>query len=260
MDTHEMLALHDHHQRIELREHAYRREATPDVVRLVHKSGGEGMIIHSTLTAGNADRVIEEQIAFFEGIGQDFEWKAYGHDRPDNLKERLAARGFEAEEPESLLVLDLASAPADLWKPIALDVRRITDPALLEAIGPIQEHVWGEADPGFIADLKAELAQAPQSVSIYIAYAGGIAVSHARITFQEGSPFAGLWGGSTLEEYRSLGFYTALLAARAKEARSRGVRFLTIDASAMSRPIVEKRGFRFLTLTQPFKWHVGGTR
>lgn len=260
MDTHELLALHDHHQRIELREHAFRREATPDVVRLIHRSGGEGMIIHSALTPGNADRVIEEQIAYFRGIGQDFEWKTYDHDQPVDLKDRLALRGFEAEEPESLLVLDLESAPAELWKPVTLDVRRITDPALLDAIGPIQEHVWGEADPGFIADLKAELAQAPESVSIYIAYAGGIPVSHARITFHEGSPFAGLWGGSTLEEYRSLGFYTALLAVRAQEARSRGVRFLTIDASAMSRPIVEKRGFRFLTMTQPFKWHLGGSR
>ncbi len=260
MDTQELLALHDHHQRIELREHAFRREATPEVVRLVHRSGGEGMIVHARLTPANADRVIDEQIAFFESIGQDFEWKTYGHDQPEDLKDRLTRRGFQGEEPESLLVLDLESAPAELWRPITQDIRRITDPALLDAIGPIQEQVWGEADPAFIADLKAELVQAPRSTSIYIAYAGGIPVSHARITFHEGSPFAGLWGGSTLEEYRSLGFYTALLAVRAQEARSRGVRFLTIDASAMSRPIVERRGFRFLTMTQPFKWRVGGVR
>jgi hypothetical protein len=34
------------------------------------------------------------------------------------------------------------------------------------------------------------------------------------------------------------------------------VRFLAIDASPMSRPIVEKNGFQFLTFTQPFKWQV----
>lgn len=260
MDTNELLALHDRHQRRELREHAFRREVTPEVVRFVHPNGGEGMLIYAALTPENVDRVIDEQVAYFEGLGQDFEWKTYDHDQPEDLKRRLAVRGFVAEEPESLLVLDLETAPAELWKPVPQDVRRITDPILLDAIGPIQEHVWGEADPGFIADLKAELTQAPQGVSIYIAYANGIPVSHARITFHEGSPFAGLWGGSTLEEYRSLGFYTALLAVRAQEARARGVRFLTIDASVMSRPIVEKRGFRFLTMTQPFKWHVGGVR
>jgi GNAT superfamily N-acetyltransferase len=91
---------------------------------------------------------------------------------------------------------------------------------------------------------------------VYIAYAEGIPVSAAWISFHDRSPFAGLWGGSTLVEYRGRGFYTALLAARVQEAQQRGVRFLTIDASPMSRPIVEKNGFQFLIFTQPFKWQV----
>jgi hypothetical protein len=32
------------------------------------------------------------------------------------------------------------------------------------------------------------------------------------------------------------------------------VRFLTVDASPMSRPILEKLGFRCLTYTTPFVW------
>jgi GNAT superfamily N-acetyltransferase len=256
MDPLALLSLHDHHQRSELRERAFRRESTAEVVRLVHLKQGAGMVIHSTLTTENADRVISEQIAYFEELGQDFEWKTYDHDRPLDLKERLAARGFEAEEPESLLTLDLEDAPAELLKPLSQEVRRIHEPSALEEIRRIQEQVWGESDSAFIADLKDELIHDPEHVSVYIAYAGGIPVAHARITFHDASPFAGLWGGSTLEEYRGLGFYTSLLAARVQEARARGVRFLTIDASPMSRSIVEKRGFRFLTMTQPFHWHV----
>lgn len=260
MNIHELLALHDHHQRIELREHGFRREATPDVVRFVHLHQGEGMIIHSALTPESADRVIASEIAYFEGLGQDFEWKTYDHDPPADLKDRLTAFGFEGEEPEALLILDLEAPPEELLRPVIQDVRRITDSAELDAIGPIQEQVWGESDPSFIATLKDELQHAPASVSIYIAYVDDLPVAHARITFHEGSPFAGLWGGSTLKEHRGRGIYTALLAARVQEARSRGVRFLTIDASPMSRPIVEKRGFQFLTMTQPFKWRVGGVR
>mgnify|MGYP001089399126 CR=1 FL=1 len=260
MNPHDLLALHDHHQRLELREHSFHREVTPEVVRFIHPSMGEGMIIHSALTPENADRVIAEQIAYFETLGQDFEWKTYDHDQPADLKDRLRTFGFDGEEPEALLVLDLEAPPEELLKPIALDIRRITDPSKLDEIDPIQAQVWGESDPGFIADLKDELREAPASVSIYIAYVNDLPVAHARITFHEGSPFAGLWGGSTLQEHRGRGIYTALLAARVQEARARGVRFLTIDASPMSRPIVEKRGFQFLTMTQPFKWRVGGVR
>jgi GNAT superfamily N-acetyltransferase len=256
MDNSELLALHDQQQRIQLEERGMRREATAEVVRHINLRQGEGAVIHSRLHPGNADRIIAEQIAHFRDIGQDFEWKLYGHDTPSDLGARLLALGFEAEEPESLLILDLEDTPESLLKPVTLDVRRIAEPARLDEIERIQESVWGESDPDYIAGLKEDLAQDPEHVSIYLAYAEGVPVAHARITFHDRSLFAGLWGGSTLAEYRGLGFYTALLAARVQEARARGIHFLTIDASPMSRPIVERRGFRYLTMTQPFKMRV----
>jgi predicted acetyltransferase len=78
----------------------------------------------------------------------------------------------------------------------------------------------------------------------------------AWIRFHPPTQFASLWGGSTLPAYRKHGLYTAVLAVRAQEARRRGYRFLTIDASPMSRPIVEKHGFQFLTYAHACNWHV----
>ncbi len=259
MDRTQLLALHDQQQRIESEDRTMRREVTSEVVRHVSLNHGEGMIIHSRLTSGNADRVIREQIHYFEALGQDFEWKTYAHDTPSDLGARLAAQGFEAEEPEALLVLDIASAPAALLQPVTQDIRRLTDPCQLEAIDRIQASVWGESDPQHLAALRDDLIHDPAHLSIYLAYAEGTPVAYGRITYLDGNPFAGLWGGSTLKDYRGRGFYTALLAVRLQEAKSRGVRFLAIDASAMSRPIVEKHGFQFLTMTQPFKWHCGGS-
>jgi GNAT superfamily N-acetyltransferase len=68
------------------------------------------------------------------------------------------------------------------------------------------------------------------------------------------SQFAGLWGGATLPQYRKMGIYTAVVAARAQEAIRRGYRFLTVDAGDMSRPILQKRGFQLLTYTTPYTW------
>jgi GNAT superfamily N-acetyltransferase len=63
-----------------------------------------------------------------------------------------------------------------------------------------------------------------------------------------------LWSLSTLAAYRGQGLYTALLAARAQESIQRGIRFLTVDASPMSRPILEKLGFQWLSTFYPRKW------
>ena len=256
MNPSELLALHDQQQRIAIQYRNMRREVTPHVIRHVTLKHGEGIVLYSQLNAANADQVIAEQIAYFDQIGQNFEWKTYDHDTPIDLKDRLLAHDFQAEEPEALLALDIETAPSFLFEPVTHDVRRITEPDRLADVQIVQESVWSEPFGWIKPMLGDDLADDPDHLSVYIAYAGDKPVSAAWITFHDHSQFAGLWGGSTLAEYRGRGYYTALLAARLQEARRRGVRFLVIDASPMSRPIVEKYGFQFLIGTQPFKWQV----
>jgi predicted acetyltransferase len=89
----------------------------------------------------------------------------------------------------------------------------------------------------------------PGYISIYVAYVDQQPASTAWIYFYPGSPFAGLWAGATLEPYRGRGLYTALLATRAQEAMRREYRYLYLNASDMSQPIVKKLGFQaFATL------------
>jgi hypothetical protein len=61
-----------------------------------------------------------------------------------------------------------------------------------------------------------------------------------------------LYGGATLTAHRGKGLYQALVQARAMEARARGVRFLVVDTSPMSGPILQRHGFVFLTHAQGF--------
>ena len=82
-------------------------------------------------------------------------------------------------------------------------------------------------------------------MSVYVAYVAGQPASAARIEFHPARQFAELYGGSTVPDQRGRGLYTALVAVRAQEALTRGVRFLTVDASPMSRPILERLGFQF---------------
>ena len=257
MHKSQILALYDEDQRRTVEYPQMRREVTPQVVRLVNLSdSGEGAIVYSHLSKADVEEAIREQVSYFEGIGQDFEWKYYDHDAPPDLKERLRAYGFVVEEAEAIMVLDLAEAPAVLTEPAPPNVKRILDPGELSDVMTVEEQVWGEDFSSLGDYLREALTNYPAQMSVYVAYIGEKPASTAWIYFPAHSQFASLWGGSTLDGFRKQGLYTALLAVRTQEARGRGVRYLTVDASPMSRPILEKFGFQLMCNSYPCKWHL----
>lgn len=255
MNKPDLIALYTQDQRINVTYPDLRRDVLPNLIRHVDKTNTmEGSIIYSQLTAETVDAAITEQIAYFTGIDQPFEWKVFDYDQPADLKERLAQRGFVVEEREAIMVLDLAQAPDMFWQPINHDIRRITDPAKLVDVQQIEEVVW-EEDASWVQDyLGLTLREQPEQMSVYVAYVDGHPASAAWIYYPENSQFASLWGGSTIAAYRKRGLYSALLAIRAQEARARGVAYLTVDASPMSQPILEKHGFERLAYSYPCKW------
>jgi hypothetical protein len=232
-----------------------RREIAAGVVRHINTSRvGEGFISYSQLHESNADEMIREQVNYFESIEQDFEWKLYDYDQPSDLKERLHSHGFLIEEAEAIMVLDLADAPEVLWQPVLPDVRQIIDPQNLVDVQSVEGQVWDEDHSLILEFLGSALRNYPEQMSVYVAYVDGQPASAAWIYFPNHSQFASLWGGSTVRAFRKQGLYTALLAVRAQEARSRQVKFLTVDASPMSRPILEKMGFEMIAYSYPCKW------
>ncbi|MEZ4671028.1 MAG: N-acetyltransferase [Anaerolineae bacterium] len=250
----QLRALYDQDQRRNFVEPDVRREDTTHTIRQINLRGTFSFLLYADLTADNAEQVISDEIAYFESIGHDFEWKTFSHDALPDLVDRLRARGFETEEPETIMILDMNSMVEKLRQPITHDIRRITDSVDIDPLIDVASMVFGEDLQRMGQRLKWELSNYPDYISLYVAYVDGIPVASARAYFPTGSPFASLWGGGTLEAYRGRGVYTALVAARVQEALSRDRRFLTIDASPMSRPIVEKLGFVPISVSTPCQW------
>ncbi len=119
-----------------------RRELAPGVVRLVDTVGRQGAIVFARLDAADADGVIERETAYFDRLGHEFEWKLFAHDLPADMHLRLARHGFRAEEPETVLILDLAEVPEGLMRPVVADVRRISSPEGLRDVTEVREAVW----------------------------------------------------------------------------------------------------------------------
>ncbi len=205
------------------------------------------------LTGADLDALIARQRDHFTALGTPVEWKAYAHDEPADLPDRLRAAGFVPEEPETVVAGPVAGLAATLpVLPAGVRLREVTNPPDLERIAAMEEQVWGESRRHLVEGLGRELAADPQSLTIVVAEAGDEVVSAGWVRFVKGTGFATLWGGSTLPRWRRRGIYKALVTYRARLAGERGYTLLQVDASAESRPILQRLGFLALTTTTPY--------
>jgi GNAT superfamily N-acetyltransferase len=130
----------------------------------------------------------------------------------------------------------------------------VSERADLDRIAALEAAIWGD-DRGWLADmLESEVAADPRALTIVVAEAGEDVVCAGWVRFQRGTEFATLWGGGTLPAWRGRGIYRSLVAYRANLAAGRGFRYLQVDASDESRPILERLGFVAVTTTTPFIW------
>jgi GNAT superfamily N-acetyltransferase len=256
MENSEMLAIFDKNVRRECEWTRMRRDVFPNLVRytLTNVGHGGGYVSWSDLTSETADAAIESQIEYYNALGVDFEWKFYSHDQPADLPQRLLAHGFKAREPEALMVAELSDLAQSYWSMDVSAVTRVTSSQEVDQIVRMESEVWGEEISGFAAGMKYDLQHHPDHISVFAVLKDGRIVSAAWTHYLLSTSFATLWGGSTLAQYRRHGFYTALLAVRAREARDLGYRFLQVDASPNSQPILAKHGFRCLAYSTPYEW------
>lgn len=206
------------------------------------------------LDSAELDDLIARQVRFFAARGERFEWKYHAHDRPVDLPRRLRAAGFVPEDEETVVIAPVAAVVARPSLPDGVVLRQVTERVDLEQIEALEQEVWDEPH-GWLADsLERELAADPDGLAIVVAEAGSEVVCAAWIRFAAGTELATLWGGATLPAWRGRGLYRATVAARARLAAGRGCRYLQVDASDDSRPILERLGFVAVTTTTPFVW------
>ena len=215
MDSTEILALFDEQ---------VRRPNDPDGLFI-----GDGW---SAVLRPPPDADVERLVARMREVPGHVEWKYYSHDLPADLPERLVAAGLVPEDEETVVATEASSIPPP---PADVDLRIVT-----EEFVDLAARVFGS---------RFEL---PEKAVAVIAVVDGEPVSGGRVDLEDGTAFAGLFGGVTLPEFRGRGLYRATVAKRAELAREGGYRWLYSDALPTSRPILERLGFVAITTTTPF--------
>lgn len=226
-----------------------------DVVRLVG-SGGAGWcaVIWSDLRAETADAAIAEQVRYFTELGREFEWKLYSHDAPADLGERLLKAGFTPEAAEALMVASIADLPTEVVLPEGVTIKRVRDAADVRLLTSVHDDAFGRPSPRMEQQLLRQVAEDPDSLIALVVIAEDRPVCASRLEIHQGTEFASLWGGGTVPEWRGKGIYKATVAYRARIAAARGCRYLQVDASDDSRPILARLGFETLSTTTPFTY------
>ena len=229
----------------------WRLEVLPHLSRhTAHTAARGGLVMFADLPPEDGWKAIDAEIAHFARLGQMFEWKVYDFDSPPSLRKMLEERGFRTGDDEAFLMLETAEWRASARAPDGVTLEKIADPDRLRDFVAAESEIW-PGGPGNLAKYADELAADPTALSIYCAYAGDRPVGTGRVSFPAGSAFADINGGGVVPDLRGRGIFTALLAQRIEEAKTRGYRWVAVDAGPMSRPILLQKGFRHVCWTYP---------
>lgn len=262
-DLAELLAAYDSQLRGRSRERlpdGVRAERDGPLVRLIGRAGG-GFVDYRDLgglDGAELDRLIARQVLVFADRGERFEWKLHGHDRPADLADRLRAAGLVPEDVETVVIAPVVDVASEPRLPEGVVPRDVSDRPGLDRIAALEEAIWGGDQSSIADDLEAELSADATALAIVVAEAGDASVCAGWVRYVEETKFATLWGGGTLLAWRGRGIYRATVAYRASLAARRGFRYLQVDASDESRPILERLGFVAVTTTTPFIWSPAG--
>ncbi len=171
-------------------------------------------------------------------------WEVLSSVHPPSTIERLVSLGMKRSTPPVAAIMALSSEPPAA-NPQVVVVRVDTLDEFRTHV-KITHEVFAMLDrlPGVLNSMDADGPRKLDDRSFirYVARVDGEPAGASTATFTPAGVM--LHSGSTLERYRQRGVYTAMVRHRWLEATSRATPHLITRAGPMSRPILQKLGFR----------------
>ena len=228
-------------------------------LRLVTFEGGGGFVTYPRLHGDEAEQLPHLVAQVLEHYRHNpeisrVEWKTRGHDGIPGLYESLRENGFEPEESESIMIGRAQLLDVDVPLPPGVTLRRVLDAKDVHAMAAMEDAAFGSATADATARALLRRLARNDGMELWVAEVEASIVAAGRLEPVEGTAFAGIWGGATLEAWRGRGIYRALTAARARSALAAGKTLIHSDSTEYSRPILERSGFVKVSTTTPYVW------
>ncbi|CAG0933035.1 hypothetical protein TFLX_02860 [Thermoflexales bacterium] len=209
-------------------------------------------------TAEEADRKIEETIAYHRERNIGFQWWVSPFDTPTDLRERLERHGLVLAGDAAMMArLGLDHLDIPINPDVQVELVDGTDEAPIDAIGQITKVCFNWTDeqiadhrPGMIERLRDPKFQ--EKEASFLARLDGQPVAYGRLILEGGLAYLG--GSGVMPNVRGRRVYATMLRRRLEEARARGYHLAAINAEPLSRPIVEKYGFKEYARSYIYGW------
>jgi GNAT superfamily N-acetyltransferase len=201
-------------------------------------TGGLNEVVFSALDERDADEVIDAAVAEYRALGLQFRWSVGPGSAPADLGERLARRGLRGSWGRGMA----RSTEAPALDDPAIQIAEV-DAASVAVFSDVMARGW-DADPATMRALNAQILAMPgYRQHMFLASRDGEPAATASYVAFARSAF--LLGGVVLPHQRGLGLYRALVLARLRHARDRGIPLATSHArESTSAPILERMGFQ----------------
>jgi GNAT superfamily N-acetyltransferase len=202
-----------------------------------------------------ADAAIDAAIARCRSHNVPMIWTTGPSTRPADLGERLVAHGFNHDEDEPQMAVDLQEMHEGSSAPPGLAIEQVRDRRMLARWCWVLNAGFGM--PAFAErawlELYSSIAQAPHSpIRLFIGYLDGSPVATSGLLLAGG--VAGVVPVTTLPGFRCQGIGTAMTLAALREARAIGYRIGVLGASEMGAGIYRRIGFRECCTFGAYVW------
>ena len=204
---------------------------------------GWNVVQRLRLTPETIDSTLEQVHTLLRKRGRSAcTWEVGSSATPPDLVEQLRARGLVDDRDPYAIGMVLTEPPPP--RPEGIEAREVRDFEEFAVAQRVAEEAFGGdvsmGDEQVRTRYNEQLATGLWNT--FVALVDGEIVASASSTYVEGA--VTLNGGAVVPRARGRGAYRALVAARWADAVERGTPVLVTQAGAMSRPILERLGFR----------------
>ncbi|MGE0326583.1 MAG: GNAT family N-acetyltransferase [Polyangiaceae bacterium] len=206
-------------------------------------SGTCNEVVISELPEHDTERVIDETVAAYRAHGLATKWLVGYWTEPADFGERLERRGFESTESRGMG----CPTSLSLHVPDDVTVRQLSSGQLEQHLAVVMRG-WGVPERElevWRSTYQSRMQAVPRSNFYFEALRDDEVVGTASLVLR--ADFGYLMGAQVLDKARGHGVYRALLEARLRFLRERGIEYATTMAlEATSAPRLEYLGFETL--------------
>ncbi|MBI5567016.1 MAG: nuclear transport factor 2 family protein [Chloroflexi bacterium] len=209
-------------------------------------------------TAEEADRRIEETIAYFRERNIGFQWWVDDTTEPADMCERLEKHGLVlAGDAATMARVGLDNLDIPINPDIEIEIMDGYAEAAVDAMCHInivcfqmpQEQIDRQR-AGWVERMRNPKFR--EKEINYLAKVDGQHAAFARLVLGGGIAYQG--GAGTLPEFRGRNIYSTLVRRRLADAQTRGYHLAVINAEPLSRPIVTRCGFKEYGRAYIYAW------